>query len=130
MRERALLPFVLGAVAVAFVFVFVAPAFAESHVDECIPFADAVGKVLNAARGDVEDKGDLTMGELDFARGMAAATPPVGGYPHDRHGALFVMPDGSSAIVFHADGMSCDVSWMTADMTAVLVSFGQREQAP
>ena len=127
MRDRWLLPFVLAAVAVALAFVFIAPAFAIDA--DCVPFGDAQIKVLDKDH-EAQDKGGLTLAQLDFARGLSAATPPYGSYPHDRHATLWATSDGSSAVIFYADGMSCATLWLTPELTKTLTEFGQREQAP
>jgi hypothetical protein len=119
MPNRTLAALALGGAALGLL-LRVVDARAESASPNCNPLADARREVTEAGAGKLMP---LSHEQLNFARGLFVASPPVSPYPPGEEGLIATFEDGASTVVFVDGDKACVKMGLSPTVTRLLVDL-------
>ncbi len=119
MSNRLLTALTLGCAALGFLFL-IAAARAEGAPSSCVPLSDAEHEIAASGGGKLKP---LSHDQLQFARGLFVASPPVSKYPSGDDAMIAMFDDGAGAIVFTEGGMACGKMALSPNVTDLLIDL-------
>src|SRR5579859_4629057 len=96
-----------------------ADASAESSAS-CSPLSAAQDEIATAGGGKLAP---ISHEELQFARGLFVASPPVSVYPPGDEAMLATFDDGSSGVLFIGHGQACGKMGLSPTVTKLLFAL-------
>jgi len=96
-----------------------ADARAESSAS-CSPLSVAQDEIATAGGGKLAP---ISHEELQFARGLFVASPPVSVYPPGDEAMIATFDDGSSAVLFIGHGQACGKMGLSPTVTKLLFAL-------
>ncbi|HLW90548.1 MAG TPA: hypothetical protein VKS78_04510 [Roseiarcus sp.] len=119
MTNRTSAALALGGAALGILFL-AANACAEEASPNCGPLADARREIAEAGAGKLKP---LSHEQLNFARGLFVASPPVSPYPPGDEGMMAMFESGASTVVFVEGDKACGKMGLSPSVTAILIDL-------
>ncbi len=117
MPNRILVALALGGAALGLLLLV---ANARADTSDCKPLADSRREIVADGGGKLKP---LSHEQLNFARGLFVASPPVSPYPPGDEAFMAIFDNGASAVVFVEGDKACGKMGLSPSVTAILIDL-------